>query len=221
MLNCASHPIRSEGINLRGEARFSLGELPWHRLALEAKRPMLINQDDPESLMSNQECRLIMDERVSSAILVPLMLNHKAVGIVSVGEMRSWDRQPLTKEDLAFVRHKTDQLSLALKETLLRRSNQQLTERLKRFESPKERLPQAQPELLDLSYQIANPLTSIRGSAELMRLREPNLSPGSLKYLDNIENGVDRIRASLEAFLNSPTQRAECGESKREQPVLG
>lgn len=222
LINCASHQIRPQGIDLRKEARFSLGELPWHRLTLQAKRPMSINQDDPESLMSNQESRLILDERVNSALLVPVMLNDKAVGIVSVGEMRNWDRQPLTKEDVAFVKHKTDQLSLALKEALLRRSNRRLTERLKRFQGSKECLTQAQLELSDLSYQIANPLTSIRGSAELMRLREPNLGPSSLKYLNNIENGVDRIKASLESFLSSPTHKAECEVSRTEdQPVLG
>ncbi|NIM06704.1 MAG: GAF domain-containing protein, partial [Armatimonadetes bacterium] len=126
LINCAVHQIRADGIDLRKETRFSLDRLPWHRLTLSARRPMVVNQDDPESLMSQQEARLIMDERINSAILVPVMLHDSPVGIISVGEMRNWGRQPLTEEEITFVKHKADQLSLALKEALLRRSNEHL-----------------------------------------------------------------------------------------------
>ncbi|MCK4404110.1 MAG: GAF domain-containing protein [candidate division Zixibacteria bacterium] len=219
LINCTARQIRSEGINLKKEERFSLDDLPWHRLTLEAKRPMLINQDDPESLMSKKEARLIMDEKVDSAFLVPLILNDKAVGIVSVGEMRSWDRQPFSREEMAFVKHKANQLCLALKKGILRRSNERLRERLKYSDEPKETV-EIQREtdlwLSDLNYQINNPLTSIRGSAELLRLKESSLSPVSLKYLSNIENGVDRIQKTLEGFLNSTTSRRK---SRSNQPI--
>lgn len=219
LINCAVHQIRSEGIDLKKEERFALDDLPWHRLTLEAKRPMLINQDDPESVMSKKEARLIMDEKVNSAFLVPLILSDKAVGIVSVGEMRSWDRQPLTEEEIAFIKHKANQLCLALKKGILRRSNEQLKERLKYSYKPKESAEnqtKAYFRLSDLNYQINNPLTSIRGSAELLRLRQTNLSPDSLKYLSNIENGVDRVQRTLEGFLSSATQKTK---SKSNQPA--
>jgi len=219
LINCAVHQIRSDGIDLKKEERFSLDDLPWHRLTLEAKRPMLINQDDPESVMSKKEARLIMDEKVNSAFLVPLILSDKAVGIVSVGEMRSWDRQPLTEEEIAFIKHKANQLCLALKKGILCRSNEQLKERLKYSYKPKESAENqtnAYFRLSDLNYQINNPLTSIRGSAELLRLRQTNLSPDSLKYLSNIENGVDRVQRTLEGFLSSATQKTK---SKSNQPA--
>jgi len=219
LINCAVHQIRSEGIDLKNEERFFLDDLPWHRLTLEAKRPMLINQDDPESFMSKKEAKLIMDEKVNSAFLVPLILNDKAVGIVSVGEMRSWDRQPLTEEEITFVKHKADQLCLVLKKGILRRSNEQLRERLRYGGKPQvsaDNLTKIGAGLSDLSYQITNPLTSIRGSAELLRLRESDLSPESLKYLGNIENGVDRIQKTLEGFLSSAAGRRK---SRLNQPT--
>ncbi len=222
LINCAVHQIRADGIDLRKETRFSLDRLPWHRLTLSARRPMVVNQDDPESLMSQQEARLIMDERINSAILVPVMLHDSPVGIISVGEMRNWGRQPLTEEEITFVKHKADQLSLALKEALLRRSNEHLNKRLRHLEGSirtKEPLAPEQ-QLSDLSYQIANPLTSIRGSAELMRLREPDLSPNGLRYLRNIEDGVDRIQESLEAFLNSVASGKEALTGQSKEPAL-
>ncbi len=219
LVNCAIHQIRSEGIDLKKEERFSLDDLPWHRLALEAKRPMLINQDDPESVMTKKEAGLIMDEKVSSALLVPLILSDKAIGVVSVGEMRNWNRQPLTEEEKAFVEHRANQLSLALRNAVLRQTNERLKGRIRHSGKSKETAGSRTKERLrfsELSYQINNPLTTIRGSVELMRVRERGLSPDGLRYLRNIDNGVDRIHESLEEFLNSAFQKKE---SKESQPV--
>ncbi|MGB8657884.1 MAG: GAF domain-containing protein [Candidatus Zixiibacteriota bacterium] len=212
LITCGLHQIRSEGIDLNMEKRVSLDDLPWHRLALEAQRPMLINQEDPESLMSRGEARLILDQRVRSAFLVPLVLEDAAVGLISVGEMRNWDREPLTEEEMAFVKHKADQTSVGLKKGLLLSLNQRLKERLKssqKTEAIADRPADAQMRLSELSYQINNPLTLIRGSAELLKLKESNLSPEALKYLRNIENGVDRIHQGLEEFLRSPLVEEE------------
>jgi signal transduction histidine kinase len=82
----------------------------------------------------------------------------------------------------------------------LRRSNKQLGQRLTRLKTEGPGILSTQ-ELSDLSYQIANPLTSIRGSAELLKLRQPDLDPHSLRYLSNIERGVDRIQQSFDKFL--------------------
>ena len=141
-----------------------------------------------------------------SALLVPLILSGKPVGIVSVGEMRSWGRQPLTEEETAFVRHTASQLSLALKRSLLNRANERLRENLessKTDQGVRENRARAQAWLSHLSYQINNPLTSIRGSAELLRLKERGLSPDALRYIGNIENGVERIQGRFQEFVSS------------------
>ena len=217
LINCTTKQIRSEGIDLKEQERFSLDDLPWHRLALEAKRPMLVHQDDPESVMSKKEARLIMDEKMNSALLVPLILSGKPVGIVSVGEMRSWGRQPLTEEETSFVKHRANQLSLALKKSLLSRANEKLRKRIEfsdRGEDARESRARACSWLSNLSYQINNPLTSIRGSAELLRMKEPGLSQDALRYLGNIENGVERIQGRFQEFVSSALGKKE---SKSEQ----
>jgi transcriptional regulator with GAF, ATPase, and Fis domain len=212
LINCAATQIRQQGIDLKQQERFSLDDLPWHRLALEAKRPMLVHQDDPESLMSRREARLIMDEKVNSALLVPLILSGKPVGVVSVGEMRSWERQPMTEEETAFVKHRANQLSLALKKSLISRANERLRERMGSSDSGAgtgEVRTRARTWLSNLSYQINNPLTSIRGSAELLRMKEPGLSQDALRYLGNIEDGVERIQGRFQEFLTSALEEKE------------
>ena len=198
--------IRKEGINLRKIEEFPLRDLPWHRLTLEAKRPMLIDQDDPESLMPKEEARLILDERIRSALLVPLFLNQEAVGVISLGEMRNWERQPLTEEETAFVKHMGNQVSLALEKGVLLRSNERMREKLKGFKEKVDKVggwSNLSPSFSELSYEVSNPLTSILGSAELLRLKEPNLNPENFKYIQNIQTGANRIQKVLEKFLDS------------------
>jgi GAF domain-containing protein len=206
LITQALHQIRKDGINLRKIDKLPLKDLPWHRLTLEAERPMLINQDDPESLMSGEEAGLILDEKIKSALLVPLFLNQEAVGVISLGEIRNWERQPLTEEETAFVKHVGNQISLALERGVLLRSNERLREKLK---ESKERTNKTEAwtnlslSFSDLSYEVSNPLTSILGSAELLRLKEPSLSPENFKYVQNIERGANRIQKVLEKFLES------------------
>ena len=218
LICCATHQIRSAGIELKNEERFPLRELPWHRLVLSAKRPMLINQEDPESYMSKDEAGLIMDKKIKSGILVPLLLDDLAVGILSIGEMRSWDREPLTEAEIGHMKHRANQVSIALKKGLLCRVNARLKEKLRKIDMPKGRSLYHtidQGPFFDLSYKINNSLTAIRGSAELIRYSMSNLNPGSLKYLKTIENGVDRIHSCLEEFSYSP--HVEDLENKRIQ----
>ena len=147
-----------------------------------------------------------MDERIKSALLVPLVINGEAVGGISLGEMRNWERQPLTEEETDFIKHMANQVSLALKKGLLLRSNERMREKLKELEERKDKVrvgSDLSPSLSDLSYEVSNPLTSILGSAELLRLKEPNLSPENFKYIRNIEKGADRVQKVVEKFLDS------------------
>jgi len=207
LISCATHQIRSEGIDLRKDDRFPLQELPWHRMALTAKKPMLINQEDPESYMSKEEAGLIMDKRIKSGVLIPLLLQDMAVGVISIGEMRNWTREPLTHAEIDHMKHRANQACIALKKGLLSRVNARLKEELKKNDIA-ERITPAQvvdqSPFFDLSYKINNSLTAIRGSAELLRFSLSNLNQGSLKYLKNIVNGVDRIHSCLEEFSYSP-----------------
>jgi GAF domain-containing protein len=196
--------IRREGVNLRKMEKFPLKDLPWHRLTLEVKRPMLVNQDDPESLMPDKEADLILDKNIKSALLVPLAINGETLGVISLGEMRNWERQPLSPEETIFIRHISSQVSLALKKALLLRSNERMRGRLKEYKEKKaEAWPELSPLLADLSYQVSNPLTCILGSAELLRMKEPNLGLENFKYVRNIEKGADRIHRLLGEFLDS------------------
>ncbi|UCB52181.1 MAG: hypothetical protein JSV10_09375, partial [Candidatus Zixiibacteriota bacterium] len=101
---------------------------------------------------------------------------------------------------------------------LLSRANERLRERIESSGSGEDlRKIQtgARAWLSNLSYQINNPLTSIRGSAELLKMKEPGLSQDALRYLGNIENGVERIKGRFQEFLSSALEERE---SKSDRP---
>jgi nitrogen-specific signal transduction histidine kinase len=118
----------------------------------------------------------------------------------------------MTEDETAFVKHRANQLSLALKKSLIFRANERLRERIKSSGSGEgvgHIKTRAHTWLSSLSYQINNPLTSIRGSAELLKMKEPGLSQNALRYLGNIENGVERIQGRFQEFVDSVLEENE------------
>ena len=129
----------------------------------------------------------------------------------------------MTEEETTFVKHRTNQLCLALKKSLLSRANERLRERIESSDSgqdAREIQTRARAWLSNLSYQINNPLTSIRGSAELLRMKEPGLSQDALRYLGNIENGVERIQGRFQEFLSSALGEKESKSEQLTQHVV-
>lgn len=184
LLSLSSYKIREDGINLQNQNRFSLSELPWHRLVLDAKRPVLVNQNDPESMMSDEEAGLLMDEKINSAVLVPLIVDQSPIGIISVGEMRNWERRPFTKDEIDFLETVSFYLGLALRRISTDKFSQKLN--LEKF--------------FDLSLKVNNYLSSILGSAELLEHGKGFVEGENLRYLEMIKKNSERIKKELAGF---------------------
>ncbi len=183
---------RREEICLSSYNSQPLEALPWHRLALETKKPMLINQDDPESTISKEEAKLSLAPQVKSALLLPLLDNEQIVGMVSMGEMRSWERRPIRKKEIDFMEQIATEISLARKHNL---SGEIFSI---------QGLPYADRELSNLGLQVNNSLTSIIGSLELLHLRKDLSEEKKERYLQMIEKGALRIKENMERFFNQP-----------------
>jgi transcriptional regulator with GAF, ATPase, and Fis domain len=183
---------RREEISLSPYNSQPLEALPWHRLALETKKPMLINQDDPESTISKEEAKLSLAPDVKSALLLPLQDKEQVVGMVSLGEMRSWERRPIKRKEIDFMEKIAQEISLARKHGL---PGEVFPDRL---------VSQADREFSDLGLQVNNSLTSIIGSLELLNLRKDLTEEKKERYLQIIEKGALRIKENMERFFNQP-----------------
>ncbi len=181
---------RREDISFLPLSSQPLEALPWHRLALEIKKPMLINQDDPESTISREESTLFLTPNLKSALLLPLVHKDQSVGLVSLGEMRSWERRPFRKKEIDFVEKIGEQISFVRKESLSRG-----------FYDPKPRT-YLDPSISQFGLEVNNSLTSIIGSLELLNLKKNLTEEKSERYLKIIEKGAWRIKENMEKFFN-------------------
>ncbi|OGC79650.1 MAG: hypothetical protein A2145_04030 [candidate division Zixibacteria bacterium RBG_16_40_9] len=196
----ALYKLRNGETKIEAENPLNLSDLPWHRLALESKRPQLIKQDDPESVMSSQEAKLALSEKIESALLIPILMEDQPIGIMALGEHRNWSRRPLKKDEIILASNLAFQTSQALRQAWSDYKLEQL--KAKKAIDPEGRAK----EILDLKYDINNPLTSIFGASELLQIREKELSPESLHYLRVIERNARRIQQTLEKTWHKSEQ---------------
>jgi transcriptional regulator with GAF, ATPase, and Fis domain len=191
LISQACRTIRKTGNDLRANESIPMSLLPWHRTALDAKKLMLINQEDPESHMPPQESTSALLPNIKSAMLVPIMLNQKVRGMISVGEARNWNRRAFGAGDLIFARDMAAKCSVAL--------------RMKQLEIGAEKNREELNQMLlsggdvwpELCNRMKSPLTSIIGAVELLRMKcKPDEFSG--KYYDLILKSAGRIKSMTE-----------------------
>jgi K+-sensing histidine kinase KdpD len=170
-------------------------------MAMEERRMVIINEEDPEAVMTENEKSKSLARRVQAAVLIPMEVEGRALGMVSLGEMRSWKRWGFTPQDMAFARGISNQVALSLSGLSRKEAQRRSGERLKTIEAQIESSRGAQ-EALDLfpnlDYSINNPLTAILGAVDLLRLKSQKLTPEAGRYLSIIEKQAGRIHQSVQ-----------------------
>ncbi|MCI0595633.1 MAG: GAF domain-containing protein [candidate division Zixibacteria bacterium] len=192
-----SRDLPAEG----GEKEVPLADLPWHRMALNEHRMVIVNEEDPEATMSEEEKAKTLARRVQAAVLIPMEVEGRALGLVSLGEMRSWKRWAFSPQDMAFARGISNQVALSLSGLSRKEAERRVGERLKSIEAQIESSKSAQEALEffpNLDYSINNPLTAILGAVDLLRLKSENLPPEAGRYLSIIEKQAGRIHQSVQ-----------------------
>jgi transcriptional regulator with GAF, ATPase, and Fis domain len=187
LISQACKSIRNTQHDLNESTNIPMPLLPWHRMTIDAKKLMLINQEDKDSRMLPQESTSILLPDIKSAILVPITLNGDIGGVISVGEARNWNRRSFNATDLIFAKDIAAKCSVAL--------------RLKQLEQKAER---SQEQMIsapvydddktgDMRMQLKSPLTSIIGAVELLKAKGLT-DQFSEKYHDLILRSADRIK---------------------------
>lgn len=97
---CAASPIRYLGSMFPIGTHIPLQELPTYQHVLDTKEPLLFQQHDPEKAISHQELHLTLPVGIKSGALLPLRTNGQMSGVVTIGEMRAWERAPFTEKKL-------------------------------------------------------------------------------------------------------------------------
>ncbi|HDS00545.1 MAG TPA: GAF domain-containing protein [candidate division Zixibacteria bacterium] len=170
--------------------------MPRHKAAIKMGKAIIVNQSNPESNMGKSEVEFMGLPGIKSAILAPMRLQNRISGIVSVGEVRNWERRSLGQQELLYSQivstisalvHEIDSKALELN-----RVNAVLNEIDKRslvYET-----------YTDLPSRISSKLSGIMGAAELIRRKMPEDAREMIRYNDIIIKGAETIAKELNRF---------------------
>lgn len=108
----AAHPVREIESNVGMTVPIS--ELPEFRKAIETKSAVIVGgrRHDAMESTSTRQRELMMSAK--SLLLYPLVVSDKAVGVVCIGEQRSWDRSPMSSEKAALCQTIVNQGAVAV-----------------------------------------------------------------------------------------------------------
>jgi len=163
---------------------------PWHMMAIEENRPLLINQNDPETVMNVNEAGALVFKNMQSALIVPIVVNGYTYGLITLGEMRNWDRFSYKPATMTFCREIATRIADAVK--IFSFSRAILKER-------KENNPEYiyGPTEIDIRRELKSPLTNLKGSLDLLKLRGLGDTDEAGRIFNSLEESTNRMISVL------------------------
>ncbi len=110
----AAHAIRDLRWDPRIGDELVLDSVPQLRQVVEAVRPVVLPPQTVREFAAMAPAHPLLDRGVQSLGFVPLATQKRVLGLISFGEMRSWDRSPITQEKFNICKAIASQTALAV-----------------------------------------------------------------------------------------------------------
>lgn len=110
----AAHPIREMDLDSSIGMSMSVAEFPEYKKAIETRCAVIIGGRRQDMLASMPPGQTDLMRNAKSLLLYPLVVGDRAVGIVCIGEYRSWERSPLSAEKAALCQTIVNQGAVAV-----------------------------------------------------------------------------------------------------------
>jgi len=125
------YPLRPlSGWEARLQQTYSLDQLYWHGQVVASGQPMVLRQDDVLTAIDEEELKALFFKEIKSACLVPLITEGNTYGVISIGEARSWEREPFTKEKLDLLLTLSVQVAMVVQTARLHETVRKKAEQL-------------------------------------------------------------------------------------------
>ncbi len=176
--------------------KIGLELMPRHKAAISMGKAIIVNQSNPEYSMDKSELKAMGLPGVKSAILAPMRLQNRVFGIVSVGEVRNWERRSLGQQELLY-----SQIISTI--TALVREIDQKTLEINSMKNnfidleKKSRIYETYP---NLPSKLSSPLSSLMGAAQLIRKRLPEDAAELIRYNEIILKGAENLMKEFRKF---------------------
>jgi len=169
---------------------------PWHYIVSREGRLLLINQKDPEASLDDIEAKKLVFKDVNSTLIIPIVVNGITQGFITLGEMRNWNRFAYDSTVILFCKQVASRLASFIKLYNISRllSKTQVTSDMEKIEKNGGR---------NIIRDIKGPLTRLRGSIDLLKLRHGADDDESDKVLLSIDESADYITS----LVNDTTEQ--------------
>jgi transcriptional regulator with GAF, ATPase, and Fis domain len=162
----------------------------WHSMAINENRLLLINQKDPESHMDYGEAEMLVVKGAQSALIIPIVINGETYGVITLGEMRRWERNSFDSACISFCKGVAAATAAGIKALLISRA-------FAGTENPEKWQSNIDDTATIACRELRAPLTSLMGSVELLKLKGAGKVEGSEELLALIEKSADRMISIL------------------------
>lgn len=169
-----------------------LSLMPYHRLVRDSGRMFMINQQNADSMISEAEATQAFAPELKFALMVPVKVKDKVVGIISLGELRNGDRFGFSQQDIQQVTATASALALAIQMNLKKPAEGD-NYRTAGLLNSSEIGPGA------IRSQVRSSLTGIMGSVEMMR---SNVESGRPEELDRYLSIIDRSAQKISEYIS-------------------
>jgi GAF domain-containing protein len=161
----------------------------WHYMVASENRPFLINQNDGQSIMDNIEAEALVFGGMQSALIVPIVINGLTYGLMTLGEMRRWDRFRYDSAAISFCKTMAMVIGNAIKSI-------QLSRVLLLPERGENKEGWTVSTKTDIRNRLREPVTNLSGSIDLLKIKGSGL-PDSERILSMMEKSADRLVSIL------------------------
>lgn len=114
----ATYPVRRLAWEPDQEARISLADSPTYRRVVEGREAVLLRADQPDPPWPADGV-LGQAPEAGSALLVPMLVKGRVMGVVSVLEARQWARSPFTQDKINLCSAMASGAAIAIENALL------------------------------------------------------------------------------------------------------
>jgi len=173
-----------------------LSLMPRHKAAIDLGKPLIINQTNPETVMDGPEREALGLPSLQSAILAPMRLEQRVMGILSIGEMRNWERRTLGPQELLYAQIVSTLDALVYELAERGRQLRMERERFEQYESK----AQLYHTYADLPRRLSSPISAILGAAEIIEGGSPNPPSELAKYNGIILKSVRAMMTEIRRF---------------------
>ncbi|MCD6163257.1 MAG: GAF domain-containing protein [candidate division Zixibacteria bacterium] len=187
-------------------ASIPAAELYTHKKAIAQGKPIIVGHKEDKQIFSELESKLLLPEGISQCMIIPIIVDSKSVGVVTIGESRKANRNRFDSETMVFAVMLTNIISMYLwqKENIATRnilanSNRIANKRLNEMQNQADVFRM----ITGFNSRINGPLAGIMASCEYLKTMPLANKKELDKYISSINKNAVKIHKLSSQFAEA------------------